>query len=382
MQTQQQNSTPRLTPAEQIAFGQRVMNVEAAAISAIAAQLGEDFHRAAELVFHCRGNIIVSGIGKAGLIGQKLVATFASTGSRSHFVHPGEAVHGDLGRIHADDLVLMLSQSGETEEIVRLLPWLKQAGVRIIAITAKKTSQLGRAAVAVIELGSLQEACALGLAPSTSTSAMLSIGDALALTVSQMRSFDREDFYRFHPAGNLGRKLAKVEEQMRTLADCRLARCSMSVRQVLTERHLPSRRTGAVMIVDPQGILRGVFTDSDLARLLESRRDGTIDGPIRDVMTKRPSRVIQGSLLSEAIAIMAQRKISELPVVDSDGRPVGLLDITDVVALLPADSKSPPATSPGVDQKNNADSTKTGIVPRPKSVAFGATAQNMPQKSS
>jgi arabinose-5-phosphate isomerase len=274
-------------------------------------------------------------MGKAGMIAQKIAATLASTGTRSHFLHPAEAVHGDLGRIRADDVLLVFSQSGETEEVVRLLPSLAEFGVRLIATTARRTSTLGRAAHAVVELGPLQEACGLGLAPSTSTTAMLALGDALALVTSRMRAFGREDFARFHPAGSLGRQLSKVDEFMRPLADCRVASQSDAVRRVFVDHSRAGRRTGAIMLVDRAGKLAGLFTDSDLARLFESKRDAALDRPIREVMTLRPSTAPAGSMMLDAVAIMAERKISELPVVDRRGRPQGMLDVTDVVALFP-----------------------------------------------
>src|SRR5262249_45870180 len=196
-------------------------------------------------------------------------------------------------------------------------------------------SKRGRAANIAIDIGPLQEACSLGLAPSTSTTAMLAVGDALALVTSRMRGFSRDDFARFHPGGSLGRQLARVDEYMRRLTDCRVAACSRVLREVLIEARLPARRTGAIMIVDAHGKLRGIFTDSDLARLFEGRRDGMLDGPIRNVMTQSPTTVPTGSMMNDAVTIMAERRISELPVVDAEGRPAGLLDITDIVALYP-----------------------------------------------
>jgi arabinose-5-phosphate isomerase len=229
----------------------------------------------------------------------------------------------------------MFSQSGETEEIVRILPSLAGFGVGIIAVCGRRSSTLGRAATVTIELGPLQEACALGLAPSTSTTAMLAVGDALALVTSRMRDFSREDFARFHPAGSLGRRLSKVQEVMRSPADCRIASHSQTVRQVFVEHGRTGRRTGAIMLVDESGMLSGLFTDSDLARLFEHKRDSALDRPIREVMTHSPKRVPQGSMTLDAIAIMAEHKISELPVVDDARRPVGMIDVTDVVALFP-----------------------------------------------
>lgn len=329
-----------LSPFEQLRNGRQVILTESRALAQVANRLDGGFCRAVELVFQCRGNVIVCGMGKAGLVGQKIMATLASTGTPSHSLHPAEAIHGDLGRVHRNDMMLILSQSGETEEIVRLLPSLVELNVPIVAITAQAISTLGRMATVTIELGKLEEACSLGLAPSTSTTAMLAVGDALALVVSQMRHFGREDFARFHPGGSLGHKLSKVEQHMRPLEQCRVASDEQTVRHVLVGASMPGRRTGATMLVDGQGQLSGIFTDSDLARLFEHHRDNELDGPIRQVMTKNPLRVEFGSMMTDAVVIMAGRKISELPVVDADGKPIGLIDITDVVALLPKEAET------------------------------------------
>jgi arabinose-5-phosphate isomerase len=319
-----------LSSLEQLRQGREVIRAEAQTLNALADHLGEDFCAAVECLHACRGSVLVAGMGKAGLIGQKIVATLASTGTRSHFVHPSEAIHGDLGRIHRDDVLLVLSYSGETEEVVRLLPAVKQLGATVIAITGQPASTLGKFAQVTLDLGSIREACPLGLAPSASTTAMLALGDALALVLSQMRHFSEEDFARFHPGGSLGRKLAKVEEAMRPLEQCRIARVEQTVREALLLQSRPGRRTGAVMIVDETGHLAGIFTDSDLAKLLEARRESCIDGPLADVMTERPTTVETGTRLVVACQLLADRKISELPVVDAQGQPVGLIDITDV----------------------------------------------------
>lgn len=327
-----------LSPFEQLAYAREIIQLEARALHSLVGRLGMEFCRAVELVLDCGGSVVVTGMGKAGLIGQKVSATLASTGTRSIFLHPAEAVHGDLGRVRSDDVVLALSQSGETEEVVRLLPALARLAVPLVAVTSRETNTLGRAATVTLELGPLQEACSLGLAPSTSTTAMLALGDALALVVSRMRRFDRADFARVHPAGNLGRRLSQVEDHMRPLADCRVSPDDQSVRQVFTEHRRPGRRTGAIMLVGAAGRLTGLFTDSDLARLFETRRDAALDRPIAEVMTSQPRTVLQGSMMTDAVAIMAERKISELPVVDAAGVPVGLLDITDVVGMIPEET--------------------------------------------
>jgi len=340
--------SPALTPFQQICYAREIIQIEADALGHLAERLNADFLEAVSQIYHGKANVIVTGMGKAGLIGQKIAATLASTGTRSHFLNPAEAFHGDLGRIHKDDVVLVLSQSGHTEEIVRLLPSLKELEATLLAITGDRQSPLGTAATVVLELGPLQEACALGLAPSTSTTAMLAYGDALALVTSRMRNFRREDFARFHPGGSLGVQLAQVDQRMRSLDHCRLAKESETLRQVLSTRSIEGRRSGAVIVVDDAERLTGIFTDSDLARLFEGRQETALDRPIGTVMTQQPILVPSGSMLCDALTIMAERKLSELPVVDTAGKPIGLLDITDLVNDQMAISNStvrPTATS-------------------------------------
>jgi arabinose-5-phosphate isomerase len=332
-------STRALTNFEQLTYAREILQLEGEAILRLGTRLNLEFCRAVELLRACRGTVIVSGIGKAGLIGQKVSATLCSTGTRSIFLHPAEAVHGDLGRVAAEDVVLMLSQSGETEEVTRLLPALRRIGVSLIALTARETSTLGKAATVTIALGPLKEACSLGLAPSTSTTAMLAMGDALALVTSRLLRFDRADFARVHPGGALGRELSRVEDQMRQLVDCRIASESHTLREVFADVQRPGRRSGAIMLVDGDDALSGIFTDSDLARLFETRRYDVFDHAISEVMTRRPCTVPLGSMLVDAVAIMAERKISELPVVDAHGKPAGLLDITDMVSMIPDASR-------------------------------------------
>ena len=241
--------------------------------------------RAADLIYRSSGSVIVTGMGKAGLVGQKLAATLASTGTRAFPLHPAEAVHGDLGRIRSDDIVIALSQSGETEEVLRLIPALRRLGAILIAITERAASSLGRAADLCITLGPIEEACPLGLAPSASTTVLMAVGDALALLVSQMRDFTATDFARYHPAGSLGRKLTRVEEAMRTGNQIRRAHLDETVRSVFIRLAGPRRRSGAVLITDEDSVLLGIFTDSDLARLFEKRREADFDRPIGTVMT-------------------------------------------------------------------------------------------------
>jgi arabinose-5-phosphate isomerase len=272
-------------------------------------------------------------MGKAGIIGQKIAATLASTGTRAHYLHPAEAFHGDLGRVHPQDVVLMLTQSGETAEVVQLLPSLREFGVPLVAVTATKSSTVGRAA-------------SVGLAPSTSTTAMLAVGDALALVLSKMRDFRAEDFARFHPGGALGRKLSRVDDIMRPLDECRTARDGQTVRQVIVACSRPGRRTGAIMLTDADGRLTGLFTDSDLARIFERRGEAAIDRPISEVMAASPTTVTSGTRVGDAVTLLATRKFSELPVVDRVGRPIGLVDVTDVLGLKAAAENESAATKP------------------------------------
>jgi arabinose-5-phosphate isomerase len=322
-----------LTAEEQLRAAREIVRLEAVAIWKLSDRLGKSFCQAVRLAFQCQGSVIVTGMGKAGIIGQKIAASLASLGTRAHFLHPAEAFHGDLGRIHASDVVLMLTQSGETSEVVQLLPSLKEFQVPLVAITASRASTVGRAAKIVIELGQLEEACSLGLAPSTSTTAMLAVGDALALVLSKMRNFRAEDFARFHPGGALGRKLSRVDDIMRPLDQCRVARDEQTVREVIVACSKPGRRTGAIMLTDAAGRLTGLFTDSDLARLFERRDEASLDQPIRDVMAAEPTAAPSGMRVGDAVSLLATRKFSELPVVDQNGRPIGLVDVTDVLGL-------------------------------------------------
>ncbi len=327
-------------PAERIDYGRQIVVQEAEELQRLAKSLGQEFAAATKSIFQCRGSVVVTGMGKAGLIGRKISATLASTGTRSQFLHPAEAVHGDLGQIHQDDVILALSKSGETDELTQLLSPLSDMRIPIIAITSQSNSSLGRAAAVTLELGKIDEACPLGLAPTTSTTAMLAVGDALALVASRVRGFQREDFHRFHPAGSLGWQLSRVETHMRPLEQCRVIDDSRTVREVFSELRKTGRRTGAIMLVTDGGELSGLFTDSDLAKMFESRRDSEFDDPITNVMTHSPISILAGSKMSDVVDILAGRRISELPVVDEQNKPVGLIDITDIVAFAVQDSGS------------------------------------------
>ena len=305
---------------------------EAEAITAHAERLDGAFCRAVETIFLSDRRLFLSGMGKAGMVGRKIAATFASTGTPAFFLHPAEAVHGDLGAVRAEDAVLILSNSGRTEEILRILPSLERLGVPILSIT-RAGSPLAEASETVIPLDAPEDADPLGLAPSSSTAVMLALGDALAFAVAARRRFNEHDFARFHPGGSLGLKLAAVEERMRPLSECRVASDSGTVRDVFVASRIPGRRSGAILLLGGDGRLTGLFTDSDLAKLFERRDDAPLDRPVSERMTRSPLFVRAGTRLSDALALMAERKISELPVLDERGVPLGLLDITDQLTL-------------------------------------------------
>jgi len=329
-------------------FARQVIETEAAAVRGMLPAVDDDFERATRLMLDCKGAVLVSGIGKAGHVARKLSATLASTGTPSHFLSPTDAVHGDLGSIRRGDVVILLSASGESDEILRLLSLVKQLDHPVIAITATRASGLGRFADVVLCMGKISEACPLGLAPSASTTAMLALGDALALTVMKLRRFSADDFALFHPAGQIGRKLIKVHEAMTFLRghNLPLSHDHKTVGQVLNERTELGRQLdererrlrlpGAIVLVDAStGKLTGIFTDGDLRRLVADSPGGVIDlsRPIRDVMTRNPKRIVKDALASEAMAILHEYRIDELPVIDASEIPQGLIDVQDLVML-------------------------------------------------
>jgi arabinose-5-phosphate isomerase len=327
-------TVPAAAAVDGLAFVRDVLRIEADALARVGERLDGAIVAAAQLVYQCRGSVIVTGMGKAGLVGQKLAATLASTGTRAFPLHPADAVHGDLGRIRVGDVVVALSQSGETEEVLKLVPALRRLGATLVALTERASSTLGRAADLCVALGPIDEACPLGLAPSASTTALLGVGDALALLVSRMRNFSAADFAIYHPGGSLGRKLGRVEDVMRTGRHLRQAGPGETVRDVLVRLGGARRRSGAILVVDPgDSRLLGIFTDSDLARLFEMRREAMLDRPIGEVMTPDPVRITISATVAEAIERLRSRKLSELPVVDRAGRLVGLVDVTDLIGL-------------------------------------------------
>jgi len=317
-------------------YARQVFSHEGEVIRRLGERIGADFEAAVQAVLErtdgerqARGRLVVTGMGKAGIIGQKIAATFSSTGTPALFLHPAEAVHGDLGAVQAEDLVLCLSNSGETEEVLRFLPEVRRIGACLVAITASRQNTLGGECDIVVELGDIREACPLGLAPSASTAAMLAVGDALALTVLKARGFTAEDYARYHPAGDLGRQLLKVRELMRADERCPRVPPETPVLEVLTAM-MP--RAGAACIVDEDDGLLGFFTDGDFRRHYSGGKMDAATDPIEKYMTRDPLTIAPDKLATEALALMRERQFDELPVVDAGGKVVGMLDVQDLLS--------------------------------------------------
>jgi arabinose-5-phosphate isomerase len=315
-------------------YARSVIRAEAEAIASMTPIVNGAFARAADMIYHCRGSCIVSGIGKAGIIAQKISATLASTGTPSHFLHPAEAVHGDLGRLRKDDIVMVLSYGGETDEVIRLINLVKQLQIPLIALTSDSDSTLSRHSDVVLCMGRVNEACPLGVAPSVSTTCMLTIGDALAFTVMKAREFSVEDYVRFHPGGSLGAKLMTVEQSMMFRPGEKLPTVPLgkTVEEMLAQTN-DVKRHGAVMIVDAAGRLAGIITDADLRRFLTKQGPAALKRKVEEIMTPNCKRIRADALASEATAVFHKFRIDELPVVNGEDRPVGLIDVQDIVMI-------------------------------------------------
>jgi len=317
-----------------LAYARQVLRQEAAAIAALEGRVGPAFERALTLLHRCKGRVVVSGIGKPGFIAQKLSATLASTGVPSHFLHPAEAAHGDLGRVTRDDVVVLLSNSGATEELVRLLPPLKRLGAKCIAITGDDKSPLGRGADVVVALGPIDEACPIGLVPTASSAALHAITDALAMSLAHAREFSAHDYARLHPGGTLGRAALDVGALMRTGEWLPLVREAQPLSEVVVVMTNTRGRPGAALVVGRRRELLGIFTDGDLRRLAE-RRTLDFSAAVSTVMARRPKVVLPGTPVLEAAQTLKETQVDQLPVVDGRGRAVGLLDVQDVLAGAP-----------------------------------------------
>ncbi len=307
-----------------------VLEMEARAISDLVPTLGSSFEAAIDLLLRCEGRVVVSGIGKAGIIGSKISATLASTGTPSFFLHPAEGIHGDLGRLCSSDVAVLLSNSGESMEVLQVVDPLRKMGVAIVAMTRNSGSSLATCADVILDCGRAPEACPMGLAPTTSTAAMLALGDALAMTLLEERAFDTEDYARFHPGGALGRRLMKVGEIMRSGEKTTVVTSGATAQETLMAMNRTKGRPGAASVVDGDGRLLGFFTDGDLARHLE-QDIGFLRRPVDEVMMCEPLTTEPEALASEAFRLLQQKRVDQLPVVDGDHRPVGLLDVQDLL---------------------------------------------------
>jgi arabinose-5-phosphate isomerase len=317
------------TTLTDVEYGKDIIETEANAVKNLIHHIDDSFQNAVDLVINCRGRIVVTGIGKAGIIGQKISATLASTGTPSYWLHSSEAKHGDLGRVVAEDVVLALSNSGETE-ITQLIPFLKKIGSKIIAITGNNKSSLATHSDIVLYIGNIDEACPLGLAPTASSTTMLALGDALALTVFKKRNLSKEEYAFYHPGGEIGRKLLPVDTIMRKGEENPVANEDVTVADALKIMTDTKGNPGAVNIIDSNSKLAGFFTDGDLRRNLH-KGTSFLDNAIKDVMTKNPKSITTGCLASEAYKILRENKIDQLPVVDSNNTPIGIIDVQDLL---------------------------------------------------
>ncbi len=306
----------------------RVLEIEAAAIRSLADGLDEGFDTAVTLLKGTAGRVVVTGIGKSGIVAQKIAATLASTGTPAFFLHPSEAIHGDLGMILAGDVVLALSHSGESAEIVALLPHARRRGAKLVALTGRRDSTLGKEADAVVEAAIHEEACPLNLAPTASTAAQLAMGDALAMALSVEKGFRPEDFAALHPGGKLGKRFLKVADLMHSGGDLPLVVLAAPMKDVVYE--MSKKRLGITGVVDGDGRLAGVVSDGDLRRLLEHEGERAWGVDAAAAMNRAPKTIASGAFATEALRLMEERKITSLFIIGADGRPEGIVHLHDL----------------------------------------------------
>ena len=308
--------------------GQRVLEMEADAVRAVAARLDERFVYAVALVEACRGRVVVMGMGKSGLVGKKLAATLAATGTPALFLHPADGVHGDLGMLARGDVVVALSNSGETEELLALVPAIKRLALRLVVVTGRPESRLAKVGDVVLDASVREEACPMNLTPTSSSAAALALGDALAIAVLTRRGFGPEDFAHLHPGGAIGRQLVRVEELMHRGAEVPIVSAEATLSAVV--REMSAKRLGATAVVDGAGRLVGIVTDGDLRRAME-RGDGGLPGTAAGLMTRMPKTVGRGELAVTALALMERHSITQLLIADDHGRPDGIVHLHDLL---------------------------------------------------
>ncbi|MDD4956477.1 MAG: KpsF/GutQ family sugar-phosphate isomerase [Candidatus Omnitrophica bacterium] len=312
-----------------ISTAKKVLDMESKAIAALVGRIDGSFGKVIKLLVSTKGRVIITGMGKPGFIAQKISATMSSTGTPSLYLHPAEALHGDLGRVTREDVIIAFSNSGETEEVVKLIPIIRKIGAKLVAVTGNRKSTLARESDHVLDSRVDKEACPMGLAPTTSTTVMLALGDALAVALLEKKKFRPADFALFHPGGALGKRLLlRVGDIMRPKKDTPIVRKNVPVKEVLLK--ITKLRAGSASIVDGKGKLIGIFTDGDLRRHFEEGKE-LLTRTVGEVMTASPITIGPEHLAAEAFEILRDRKIDEIPVVDGKGRPVGVLDVQDVL---------------------------------------------------
>ncbi len=309
----------------------RVLRIEAEALGEMLQRLDARFEQAVELLLACKGRVVVSGMGKSGLIGRKIAATFSSTGTPAAFLHPAEAIHGDLGMLMRDDVVLAVSYGGETEEIIALLETIKRLGLRMVTLTGHPRSTIAAASDVVLDVSVKEEACSLNLAPTASTTATMAMGDALAVAMLDRRGFSPGDFAALHPGGRLGKKLLRVENLMHAGEAMPRVTATAKMPDVIYE--MSKKGLGMTTVVDADGRLAGILTDGDLRRLMQQRGAATLDLVVGDCVTKNPQTIAPGELAGSALRMMEERKITSLVVVDTERRPVGVVHLHDLWTL-------------------------------------------------
>src|SRR3990167_2778826 len=314
---------------QDLVLAKKVLKIESQAIQKLSARIGRNFEQALDLLKSCTGRVVVTGMGKPGFIARKIAATMASTGTPSLFLHPAEANHGDLGMVTKGDVILAISNSGETEEITRLLSTIKKIGAKLIGLTGNLQSTLAVNSDIVLDVSLRKEACPWNLAPTASTTAALAMGDALAICLAKRKNFHEAAFAFLHPGGSLGRKLLKVKDLMRRGKSNPVVSGKTTVQKVLLQ--ITSARAGSCSIVDRNGKLEGIFTDGDLRRHLEEYGIAILKEPVEKFSTRRPMAIIEDKLAAEALQILRDKRIDELPVVDKYGKAVGLLDVQDLL---------------------------------------------------
>jgi arabinose-5-phosphate isomerase len=314
-----------------LATAKRVLRIEAESIAGMIERLDERFEKAVELLYQCKGRVVVTGLGKSGLIGRKTAATFASTGTPSFFLHAAEALHGDLGMLTDNDVLLAISSSGETEELVELVEAVKRLGIHLITLTANSRSTLASASDIVLDIAVKEEACSLNLAPTASTAAAMAMGDALAIALLERRGFKEEDFAALHPGGRLGKKLRRVESLMHSGEDAPRVLPTAKMPEVIYE--MSRKGLGLTAVTEPNGRLLGIITDGDLRRMMLKSKENVLELTAADCMTRNPTTLPKTELAASALRVMEEKKITSVLIVDSGGRLEGVVHIHDLWTL-------------------------------------------------